>query len=99
MIKKLSKDDKFEEIIKEGTWLVDFFATWCGPCRMLEPVLEEFSKDNNVLQVDIDQFGELTDSFNIMSVPTLLLFKSGSFNRVHLKAPPPSDLISSSIIL
>ena len=78
MIKKLSKDDKFEEIIKEGTWLVDFFATWCGPCRMLEPVLEEFSKDNNVLQVDIDQFGELTDSFNIMSVPTLLLFKSAS---------------------
>lgn len=78
MIKKLSKDDKFEEIIKEGTWLVDFFATWCGPCRMLEPVLEEFSKDNNVLQVDIDQFGELTDSFNIMSVPTLMCFENGA---------------------
>lgn len=78
MIKKLSKDDKFEEIIKEGTWLVDFFATWCGPCRMLEPVLEEFSKDNNVLQVDIDQFGELTDSFNIMSVPTLMCFENGT---------------------
>lgn len=78
MIKKMSKDDKFEEIIKEGTWLVDFFATWCGPCRMLEPVLEEFSKDNNVLQVDIDQFRELTDSFNIMSVPTLMCFENGA---------------------
>ncbi len=78
MIKKLSKDDIFEEIIKEGTWLVDFFATWCGPCRMLEPVLEEFSKDNNVLQVDIDQFRELTDSFNIMSVPTLMCFENGA---------------------
>lgn len=78
MIKKMSKDDKFEEIIKEGTWLVDFFATWCGPCRMLEPVLEEFSKDNNVLQVDIDQFRELTDSFNIMSVPTLMCFENGT---------------------
>lgn len=78
MIKKLSKDDKFEEIIKEGTWLVDFFATWCGPCRMLEPVLDEFSKDNNVLQVDIDQFRELTDSFNIMSVPTLMCFENGT---------------------
>lgn len=78
MIKKLSKDDKFEDIIKEGIWLVDFSATWCGPCRMLEPVLEEFSKDNNVLQVDIDQFRELTDSFNIMSVPTLMCFENGT---------------------
>lgn len=78
MIKKLSKDDKFEDVIREGTWLVDFFATWCGPCRMLEPVLEEFSKDNNVLQVDIDQFGELTDGFNIMSVPTLMCFENGA---------------------
>ena len=77
MLKKLSKEDKFESIIKDGTWLVDFSATWCGPCRMLEPVLEEFSKDNNVLQVDIDQFRELTDSFNIMSVPTLMYFSNG----------------------
>lgn len=78
MIKKLNKDEKFEDIIKEGIWLVDFFATWCGPCRMLEPVLVEFAKDNNVLQVDIDQFRELTDSFNIMSVPTLMCFENGN---------------------
>ncbi len=73
----LSNNEEFKDIIKEGTWLVDFSATWCGPCRMLEPNLEEFSKNNNVLQVDIDKFGELTESFGIMSVPTLILFNNG----------------------
>ena len=78
MLKKLTNDDDFNKIIEKGTWLVDFSATWCGPCRMLEPVLEEFSKDNQVLQVDIDQFSELTSSFGIMSVPTLIVFKDGT---------------------
>lgn len=77
MLKKLTNDDDFNKIIEKGTWLVDFSATWCGPCRMLEPVLEEFSKDNQVLQVDIDQFSELTSSFGIMSMPTLIVFKDG----------------------
>ena len=77
MIKKLDKTEDFYKIIEKGTWLVDFFATWCGPCRMLEPVLNEFSLDNNVLQVDIDQFDEITASFDIMSVPTLIVFKEG----------------------
>jgi thioredoxin 1 len=77
MIKKLDKTEDFYKIIEKGTWLVDFFAAWCGPCRMLEPVLNEFSLDNNVLQVDIDQFDEITASFDIMSVPTLIVFKEG----------------------
>ena len=77
MLKRLSKDDDFNKIIEKGTWLVDFSATWCGPCRMLEPVLEEFSNNNQVLQVDIDSFEELTASFGIMSVPTLIVFKDG----------------------
>ena len=76
-MKRLSNSDDFKNIIKEGTWLVDFSATWCGPCRMLEPNLEEFAHNNNVLQVDIDKFQELTESFNIMSVPTLLVFNNG----------------------
>lgn len=77
MLKILDNQDEFYNVIEKGTWLVDFYATWCGPCKMLGPVLEEFSKDNNVLKVDIDQFGDLTSSFGIMSVPTLIVFKDG----------------------
>ena len=76
-MKQLLDRSNFEDTIKEGTWLVDFSATWCGPCRMLEPNLEELSKDNNVLQVDIDKFMDLADQFSIISVPTLMLFKDG----------------------
>lgn len=77
MIKILSEESGFNRIIEKGIWLVDFSATWCGPCRMLEPVLEEFGKDNQVLKVDIDKFQGLTNEFGIMSVPTLVVFKDG----------------------
>ncbi len=63
-----------DEMSNELT-LVDFFATWCGPCKMLAPVLEKVSEKYNVLKVDVDQAEELAYKFNISSVPTLILFK------------------------
>ena len=74
---RLSNSNEFNDIIKKDLWLVDFSATWCGPCRMLEPNLEELSKEYNVLQVDIDKFMDLADNYEILSVPTLMLFKNG----------------------
>ncbi len=79
MIKKL-KDEKLEDLVKEGDVLVDFNATWCGPCRMLGPVLEEFSDSRGkvkVISVDVDQHEGLAREYGIMSVPTLLVYKDG----------------------
>lgn len=74
--------NNFEATTKSGTVLVDFFATWCGPCKMLGPVLEEVAKDMadkiNVVKVDIDQDQDLAVQFNVMSVPTMILFKDGN---------------------
>ncbi len=75
MIKYLESESDFKEIIKEGTWIVDFYADWCGPCKMLGAILEE--TDYNILKVNTDSFQDLSFSFGIMSIPTLIIFKDG----------------------
>lgn len=72
--------DNFNELISSGEVLVDFFATWCGPCKMLSPVLEEISNDRKqikIVKIDVDENPSLAQNFGVMSVPTLFLFKDG----------------------
>lgn len=71
------ENDDLESIIENGNYLVDFYAEWCGPCKMLTPVLEEVSDKINIVKVDIDKFPKLTENYRIMSVPTLIFFKDG----------------------
>lgn len=75
--------EKFNEIIKgEGLTLVDFFATWCGPCKMMHPVLEqlkeELGESVRVIKIDVDKNMDLSMQYRIQSVPTLILFKNGA---------------------
>lgn len=78
---KIINQDMFEETISHGVVLVDFFATWCGPCKMLGPVLEELANDLNgkadIVKVDVDKDQQLAMRFHVMSVPTMILFKDG----------------------
>lgn len=75
--------NKFDEIISSGTpTLVDFFATWCGPCRMQTPILEQVKEkigdSGNIIKIDIDndRNEELAARYHIQSVPTLIMFKN-----------------------
>lgn len=72
------ENEDFNQLIKEKI-IVDFYATWCGPCKMLGPVFEEVSKnsDINFVKVDIDEHEQLCREYKVMSVPTLILFENG----------------------
>ncbi len=76
-MKILNQNDNFEELVNRGLTLVDFFADWCGPCKMLAPNLEELSKEFNVVKVNVDANEELARKYGIMSIPALYLFKDG----------------------
>lgn len=78
MVKYLEKEN-FKEVIKEGLWIVDFYADWCGPCKMLGPVLEEL--DRNVLKVNVDNHESLATEFGVMSIPTICFFKDGKLEN------------------
>ena len=80
-LKHLNSENFEEEVNSGKVTLVDFFATWCGPCKMLGPVLEQVAdevKENvNVVKLDIDENMDIAKQFGVMSVPTMVIFKDG----------------------
>ena len=81
MVTKINEQDFNTKVVKDAAAVVDFSATWCGPCRMLAPVLEEISEEMsgkvNFYNVDVDDDSALAAGFGISSVPTVLLLKEG----------------------
>ena len=97
-IKNLSLDNFDNEISSSNTpVLVDFWAEWCGPCKMLGPILEEISVDLKdklqVVKVNLDENQDLAMKYSIRSIPTLLLFKEGELVDTKVGLLPKSDLV------
>ena len=97
-IKNLSLDNFDNEISSSNTpVLVDFWAEWCGPCKMLGPILEEISEDLKdklqVVKVNLDENQDLAMKYSIRSIPTLLLFKGGELIDTKVGLLPKSDLV------
>ena len=84
----IKSEEQFEEVIKEGVTLVDFYASWCGPCKMLAPFIEEISEEYDgkvkVCKIDVDEVESLAYKFNVRSIPTLMYFKDGKLKEVNV---------------
>ncbi len=71
-------DSKFDELIEKGTVLIDFYADWCGPCKMLLPIIEDFSKEHDditIIKVNVDKYTDIAQKYGVMTIPTLILYK------------------------
>ena len=80
MIKHIETKQELEELLSKGDVLVDFFATWCGPCKMLSPVLEQLDKEGfpvQIVKIDTDEATDLAMEYGVQAIPTLLFFSEG----------------------
>lgn len=95
---KIINEKEFEKEIKEGTVLVDFFATWCMPCRMMSQILEEVDREldgkGKIVKVDVDQNENLAKKFGVMSIPTLVLFKDGKMVSKNVGVMQKNDCLN-----
>ena len=98
-IKNCNENDFENEVLKSNLpVIVDFWAEWCGPCKMLTPILEELSNEMkneiNVVKVNLDENQDLAMKYSIRSIPTLLLFKEGNLIDTKVGLFPKSEIVT-----
>lgn len=93
--------DNFEAEVQNSDLpvLTDFWASWCGPCRMISPIVEEIAEEQTgkikVGKINVDEEQELASQFNVMSIPTLIFFKNGNVEQTLVGARPKEDLLAA----
>lgn len=89
--------DNFDEVVSKGTVLVDFWASWCGPCQMIAPVMEELAEEYDgkavIAKVDIDSEVDLASRFKIRLIPTIICFKDGEISSKAYGAESKARMI------
>ena len=95
MIKHIQNVEEFDSVIKQGEVLVDFYADWCGPCKMLAPVLEELSREVEITiaKVNVDELGVLAQRYKIQAIPSLFYLQDGVIKNNALGYKNKNELL------
>lgn len=94
----LTKENFEDEVLSsEKPVLIDFFATWCGPCRMVSPIIDEIADENKnykICKINVDEEPELSQAFNVASIPTIAVVKSGKVIATSVGAKGKKDILA-----
>lgn len=98
-VQELTRENFEAEVLQaKGKVLIDFWASWCGPCRMLSPIVDEIAEENvpdlKVCKINIDEQPELAEQFQVMSIPTLIVFKDGKQAAASVGVQPKSSILT-----
>ena len=94
---KITKENFNEVLNSEKTVLLDFYADWCGPCRMVSPIVDEIAEENSqyfVGKINVDNEPELANEFGVMSIPTLVVLKNGKIVNQSAGARPKQSILA-----
>jgi len=97
MALKITKENYDSVIATDKPVLLDFFATWCGPCKMMSPIIDKIASEHVeyvVGKIDVDEEPELAKAFGVMSIPTLVVMKNGEVAKQNVGAIPEDQVLS-----
>lgn len=101
MLKKINTENFTNEILNiTGTALVDFYADWCGPCKMVAPVIDEIAQENadiTVGKINVDESPELAVKYNVINIPTIIVFKNGK-ETARIVGYKPKEAIIAELL-
>ncbi|MBQ8980937.1 MAG: thioredoxin [Eubacterium sp.] len=99
MVKEITEANFEAEVLNSGkTCLIDFYAVWCGPCKIMSPVVDEIAEENAdivVGKIDVDENEELAEKYGVMSIPTILVIKNGEVAETFIGVTPKENILAA----